>query len=285
MCCWARSETRLNGDVITGVVEEQGKRFTTTITPALRARRVVFEHACTCRNPACVHLAATLLAALDRFPALRKAQAQKNLFDALKDAPAAERQKAVFDLEPGTPPHACFVVAALVGERSFRRDPITPAALLADPSHGAQILAIARLLGGDTVRTGVSAALLPELLPLLLKSGQARWGATGKRLTAGETRVFDANTQPKLPPRSAVLVGNAGPWYVDAATGATGPVKLRQAPRPAAPPPRPTPARAGRRQRARNRPHDRAADGHADPAHAQAAIAGTISAICRCWTR
>lgn len=233
-------EARLNGDVITAVVEEQGKRYTTTITPAVRGRRVVFDHACTCRNPGCVHLAAALLSALDRYPALRKQSPQKNIFDVLSTAAPAERRKVAFDLEPGTPPFACFVTISLIGERTGRVETSTAAKLLADLAQPAPTLAVAKLLGGDAPRTGVTAAVLPELLPLLLKSGQARWAATSKRLLPGETRTFDANATPKMPPKSAVLIGNTGPWYIDAATGAVGSVKLRQAPppRPSAPPPR-----------------------------------------------
>jgi superfamily II DNA or RNA helicase len=74
------------------------------------------------------------------------------------------------------------------------------------------------------------------LVAVLLRVENARWSATGKKLIAGEERSFDASAPPRLPARSAVLLGDTGPWYVDAATGAVGRVKLRQPRPPAAPP-------------------------------------------------
>ena len=61
-------EVSLADPSITAVVDHLGLRRTVTITPSLLGRRVVFINACSCGQPACLHLAATGLAALDRFP-------------------------------------------------------------------------------------------------------------------------------------------------------------------------------------------------------------------------
>jgi superfamily II DNA or RNA helicase len=81
----------------------------------------------------------------------------------------------------------------------------------------------------------------------LIESKRARWHAGGKILIKGETRVFPSALEADLPPRSGVLVAQSGPWYIDAATGAVGRVRI-QAPaasRPVftAPGPSPPPVR------------------------------------------
>ncbi len=65
-------EVALAGDAITAAVADAGLRRTATLTPIPRGDRVGFGTRCTCREPACAHLAAAGLAALDRFPALRR---------------------------------------------------------------------------------------------------------------------------------------------------------------------------------------------------------------------
>ncbi len=222
-------EVKLAGDVVSAAVEDRGVRRTTRAEPAIRGRRVVFDATCTCRNPACIHVAATLLGALDRFPALRATE-QKSLFEKLGGTAPAERRLVIFDLEPGRAPDACFVTTSTVGERGGAPAATTPARIVGDPTHPATLVAVARLLGaGDASRTGVSTADVPELLPLLARSGRARWAATGKTLAAGEDRVFDGSAIPRLPPKSAILLGRTGPWYVDAATGNVGRVRVRAA--------------------------------------------------------
>ncbi|HEY2133198.1 MAG TPA: SNF2-related protein [Acetobacteraceae bacterium] len=230
----------LNGDVISATVEHLGERHTAVITPGvLVGRRVTFDSHCSCRQPNCTHLAATALAALDRFPALRKAEPQKNFLGALA-TPVQEARRVVFDLAVGDESHACFVAALLVGQRTGRMEATTPRRILADPASGAPARAIARLIGGgDDARTGVPAELLPDVLSQLVTSGLGRWPAGARRLIAGTDRVFEAGTQPKLPPKSAILVGSSGPWYVDAATGAVGRARFRKP----APPPPPAPVR------------------------------------------
>jgi len=228
-------QVRLSEDAIAASVEERGVKRTATLVPALRARRVVFDSHCTCQIRACVHLAATAFAALDRYPALRRVE-QKSFLGGLSETPSAElpaeSRRLIYDLAVGAAPHACFVSPAWIGERSGRSEATTPRRIAAEADEagvGKADQAIAALLGeGEALRTGVPAARLAELLTTLLRSGQGRWSATGRRLVAGEERSFQANVPPRLPPKSAVLLGSTGPWYVDGASGAVGRVKLRQ---------------------------------------------------------
>jgi hypothetical protein len=110
----------------------------------------------------------------------------------------------------------------------------TPRQVLAVPAISQSVRLLATQLGGDSARTGVPTASVSSVIDLLVRSGQAKWAATGKRLISGEERAFDANSPPRLPPKSAVILGDTGPWYVDATTGAIGRVRLRQ-PKPPAP--------------------------------------------------
>ena len=220
-------QATLTDDVIRGTVEERGSKRSVRAEPALRARRVVFDSACSCHNPACVHLAATLLVALERFPALRKTE-QKGLFDALGAAAPPERDLITFDLEPGAPPFACFVAATATGERSGAARPITPSRIAANATHPATVVAIARLLGvGNAARAGVPGAKVPEIMPLLVRSGRTRWLPTGVTLGVGDDLMFDAGATPRLPPKSAMILGSTGPWYVQSTTGKVGRVRVR----------------------------------------------------------
>ena len=99
-------EVRLEGDTITGVVQDRAVPYTVSITPSLLGRRVVFDHRCSCRSTGCPHLAAAAFAALDRFPALRKPEQQTFLDTLTTAAPEKERQRVVFELAPAEPPHA-----------------------------------------------------------------------------------------------------------------------------------------------------------------------------------
>ena len=229
-------EVTLAGDTIRAKVDDLGMKQTASMTPALMGARVVFNSRCSCRRPGCVHLAAMALAALDRFPALRKAES-KGLLSLLAakpgPAPGPETQRLMFELAPGTAPFACVVSACLVGQQSGRSHPTTAGRILADPESSAAAREIAGQLDGDELRTGIGPREMPALLGLLVRSGQTRWAPNGRRLIAGMERIFDADVAPKLPPKSAVMLGEGGPWYVDAATGATGRVRLRHKTRPA----------------------------------------------------
>ena len=251
-------EVTLQETAIAIVVEHMGLRHTASITPSPLGHRVVFGMACSCGQAGCAHLAAGALLALDRYPALRRA-VQKKLPDAPAAAALTERQRLVFELEPGAPPHACFVTTLLLGERSGTITRTTPRQVLAERSSSQTTRIMARLLGGgDTARTAIPAASVPAVLGLLGRLDKARWQPTGKRLAVGEERAFNANATPDLPAHSAIIMGDLGPWYVDGATGALGRVRLRQAPAasvaaprpiPRQPPPRPaTPARPRQRR-------------------------------------
>ena len=83
-------DVSLDGDTITGTVEDMdGTRRATSITPERKGSRVSFaERECSCGERGCRHLAATALAALAKFPALRKPE-PKSLIDTI--IPAHER--------------------------------------------------------------------------------------------------------------------------------------------------------------------------------------------------
>jgi len=229
-------EVSLAGETITGVVEDKGVRRTARITPVAMSRRVVFENRCTCRLVNCPHLAATAYAALDRFPQLRRAE-QATFLENLSTAPSPEKQRLLINLEPGMPPDACFVSLSLVGERTARIEATTPARIIAEATAGDAAVALAHLLGGGTAsRVGVAPSSVAPLVAVLLRLDNARWSATGKRLIQGEERSFEADAPLRLPARSATLLGDTGPWYVDAATGAVGRIKVRQKRAPVPPP-------------------------------------------------
>ena len=220
-------DVQLNADTITGTVHDKPLTQTISITPSLLGRRVVFDHRCTCRAPSCEHLAAAAFAALDRFPALRRPE-QQTFLDTLTNPPAEkERQRIVFELAPGDPPHACIVTSLLIGERSGIATPTTPRAIAADDKAAPPARDVAYLLGeGTEPRTGVRASAVPDVLDALVESGQARWHAGGKRLVKGATKLFASASAATLPPRSGVIVADSGPWYIDATTGAVGRVRI-----------------------------------------------------------
>jgi superfamily II DNA or RNA helicase len=230
-------DVQLEGDTITGQVQDRGVPYTIRITPALMGRRVMFDHRCSCRSTGCTHLAAAAFAALDRFPALRKAEQQTFLDTLTTPAVEKERQRIVFELAPAEPPHACIVATLLIGERTGIAAPTTPREIAGDEGANEKIRDLAYLLGeGDEPRTGVAATLVVDVLDALIETGQARWHAGGRKLIKGETRFFASASAATLPPRSGVIVADSGPWYVDATTGAVARVRIQAV----APPPRPT---------------------------------------------
>ena len=137
-------QVSLTDDAINGVIGEGELAKTTSLVPRVKERRVMFDAKCSCGQPYCVHLAATALAGLDRFPVLRKAE-QKTFLDNLTTSPEKERQRLVFDVSPGQPPYSCYVTAAMAGERTGRLTPLTPAQIGADPVHGDATRAVARM--------------------------------------------------------------------------------------------------------------------------------------------
>ena len=246
-------EVALQDPSVAVTVEHLDQRYTASFTPAAQdRRRVSLLCDCTCGQRNCVHVAAGALAALDRFPELRK-PSTPSLLDALTTAPpaaqtTAERQVLTFDLAPGTPPHACFVSTLLIGARTGAVEPTTPSRILADPnsSHGDRILA--KLLGGGAEnRSPIAPAAVTSVMGMLARLGKARWHASSRPLTLGPDRSFAANVAPDLPPKSGVILGDAGPWYVDGATGAVGRIRVLApiaTPKPPTPPPQKTPTPA-----------------------------------------
>ncbi len=229
-------EVRLEGDVVTATVDQAAGKQTATLEPQPHNGRVALNGRCTCQAPACAHVAAAAFAALERYPELRRA-APKGLLDTLTDNEPPEKRIVLFELAAVPPPEGATVSTFLVGERTRRITPTTPRQVMADPGSGAPARALARLLGGGaSTKSTISRAQLPDVLRQLVATGAARWAPSGKRLQDGEQRTFDAHLKPKLPLKSAVLQSNAGPYYVDGATGAVGRVRLRQpAPEPARP--------------------------------------------------
>jgi len=227
---------QLDGDTVSAVVQERSAQFRVRMTPSRLGRRVVFDHHCSCGVRACAHLAAAAFAALDRFPELRRPE-QQTFFDALVAEPdtTAEPQRTVFELAPAEPPYACVVATLLIGERSGVATATTPAQIAAAEHSGPAIREVARTLGGVRTHTGVPTAQVDDLLRMLVQSGQARWHAGSQRLVQGQTRSFPTAAAVELPPRSGVIVGASGPWYVDAATGGVARIRIQ----PPAPPPRP----------------------------------------------
>ena len=229
---------------ISVVVEHLGLRHSATIMPAPMGRRTIFASTCSCGHTSCAHIAAGALVALDRFPALRRPEQAA----AAEAGPLpGERQTLVFELSPGEPPHACFVSTYLLGERTGARTVTTPSRILADRASSETTRIMARMLGGgDTGRSPVASGSVASVLGLLARMGKARWHATGKALRLGEERSFAPNVPPNLPPESAIILGDLGPWYVNAETGAVGRVRVRQ---PASPQPSAAPRRSPTFQR------------------------------------
>ena len=66
-------EVSLDGDTITGRVDDKGEIRHVSITPAQFGRRISFaERHCDCDQLKCAHMAATAIAAMNRFPTLQK---------------------------------------------------------------------------------------------------------------------------------------------------------------------------------------------------------------------
>ncbi|HET8995463.1 MAG TPA: DEAD/DEAH box helicase, partial [Acetobacteraceae bacterium] len=237
----------LEGDTIAASVQERSARHRVRITPSRLGRRVVFDHSCSCGVRACAHIAAAAFAALDRFPELRRPE-QQTFFDSLVEtaAPETEAQRPAFELSPGEAPYACMVATLLIGQRSGTVAPTTPAAIEADMLAGTATREAARAIGGSRTRTGIVTAEVDSVLNALLRSGQARWHAGGRKLIAGQPRIVGSPAEMVLPPRSGIIAGSGGRWYIDAETGAVGRVRIRPPiarPQPVPPPPASEPRR------------------------------------------
>ncbi len=229
-------QVQLNGDTIEAIVQDRHTPHTVRITPSLLGRRVVFDNRCDCGTRGCAHLAAAGFAALDRFPALRRPEQQTFLDTLVTPAVEKERQRLEFDLAPAEAPYACVVTMVLIGERSGTVMPTTPNAIASDQTMDAPLRDLAYLLGdGMEARVPVLPGLVVDVLDALARCGHGRWHAGGRRLIPGETRILTSASAAALPPRSGVIVGDSGLWYVDATTGGVGRVRVQ----PPAPPPQP----------------------------------------------
>ncbi len=238
----------LEGDVLAARVDQGGVRRGVKLlprkagkagprVPAGSTAETLGSARCSCQHPGCVHIAATLLAALERFPQLRAAE-QPSLLAGLADGSAPERRRLAFVLSPSEEA-AAAIEACWIGEASGRSEAVTPRRLSMDPLAGRRARELARALGaGEATRTAVQPATLAQALPLLLRTGSAYWRGLDVALVEGPARDPEAGS---LPPGSAVLTGAEGAWYVDGASGALGRI---QSPRP---PPRLAPPRHGSR--------------------------------------
>ena len=242
-------DIRLDGDAIVGTVQDRDTQRAVRIVPSTMGRRVVFDHECSCRIRGCPHLAAAAFAALDRFPELRRPEQQTFLDTLATPAPQKERQRLVFELAPAEGKHACVVIAMRVGERSGSIVATTPRDIAADETADTAVRDLVYLLGeGGESRVGIAPDLVTDVLDALIEAGCARWHAGGQALVKGETRIFSSAAAAALPPRSGVVVADSGPWYIDAATGAVGRIRIR-APEPAPVQPKPAVAETPRRRR------------------------------------
>jgi superfamily II DNA or RNA helicase len=115
----------------------------------------------------------------------------------------------------------------LIGMRTGIASPTTSRKIGADETASAASRDVAYLLGEtDDPRVKLLAAGVEDVLDALIESGHARWHAGGAKLIKGETRLFASASAPTLPPRSGVIVAGSGPWYVDAATGQVGRIRI-----------------------------------------------------------
>ena len=93
-------DVALDGDTIRATIDQMGTSQTAQVTPAKLGDRTVFDSRCTCNMPHCVHLAAGMLAALDKFPQLRAAEAAPSLLDRVVAGPPAEKRRLLIELAP-----------------------------------------------------------------------------------------------------------------------------------------------------------------------------------------
>jgi superfamily II DNA or RNA helicase len=242
----------IDGDTIEGVVKEGDRSYRGSLTPVVRDGRVGFTGQCSCGQRNCLHLAASALGVLDKYPEWRRQQ-QQSFLASLLAAPPKERTRLVFLLEPGEA-GACFYVSpVLEHDRTGQVEPVSPRRIGEEIERSPGERALARLIGGDETRVAVAASepqAAARLIDQLVGSGLARWKPSNKRIVKGPQRVFDAAKPPDLPAKSAVLRAGTNLWYVDAHSGHLG-LAVPRAPiatstrKPAAPVARETTGRRG----------------------------------------
>ncbi len=222
----------MNADTIVAAVEEKGQRYEVQATPAFIGKSVVFDARCSCGVRNCVHQAAGLLGALDRFPVFRAdTPVRPNLLDRVS-APS-EPSRVEIELVPA-PGKTISIGFMTVGEKSGTRRSITPSAILADPNRAANIRALASLLTqtpgeGALARTPLTPEIASRALTQAVRSGIAVWQPTGRSLSLGRDRSYPEGKKPPLPENSAVVIAGNVTWYIDAAMSTVGLIRAPSA--------------------------------------------------------
>jgi superfamily II DNA or RNA helicase len=118
-------QVSLDGDTISGIVDDKGTTHQVSITPELMGRRISFaERQCDCGQLRCAHMTATAIAAMQRFPALQKPKPKPEIIVPANDLsqprqfpqappkirPAGRRAKAAVIAAPLTAPEVNGVV-------------------------------------------------------------------------------------------------------------------------------------------------------------------------------
>ena len=231
MILLGRVEAAREGDAIVGTVDHLGMHQAATLTPQRSDKdAVIFASQCTCRQPGCAHRAAIGLVALEKLAAFRpKAPAKP-----MRIAKRADRHRLLIEISPAAAPAAFTAATILVNERTGAQAPATPAEIAGEASLLKASRALAAQLGqGAEAVSDVTEQNAASVLEALARSGKAFWKPTGKRLAMGSERLQEPDAPLSLPERSGWIPTQTGHWYVDAVTGATGPVRVR---RPAPPP-------------------------------------------------
>lgn len=118
-------QVSLEGDTISGTVDDKGTIHQVSITPELMGRRISFaERQCDCGQLRCAHMTATAIAAMQRFPSLQKPKPVAEVIIPANDMsqprqfaqappkirPAGRRAKAAVIAAPLTAPEVNGVV-------------------------------------------------------------------------------------------------------------------------------------------------------------------------------
>ena len=268
-------KVQLDGDAITGVVQDRGTSYKVSLIPVKGSRRLVFDQRCSCGARSCAHLAAAGFAALDRFPELRQAE-QQSFLDTLvgkpervpaapvvprpeprpapRPEPPIELKRVVFNVAPAETPNAFQVSTVLVGVRSGTSTTSSPAQVAADSHAPEAAREAAQVLGSDKATIGVAPGQVDSMLALLARCGHARWLPSGQRLTQGALLVLPDASSARLPRHSSIIVGSTGPWYVNAASGEVGRLRIRAPSAETRPVPAPRPVTEPRRPVANAKP-------------------------------
>jgi superfamily II DNA or RNA helicase len=104
----------LDGDVIRGLVDDKGVECRVMMEPTLYHRKISFaERECSCGEWKCPHMTATALAAMQRFPALRKPKAEPEVIVPAQERDPAEARQTAKLRRRGRQPAPAAIVPAL----------------------------------------------------------------------------------------------------------------------------------------------------------------------------